>query len=152
MRGFTLIEILVVIGIIAILSGIVMAKLGGSSANTRDAKRQADLKMLGVALEVYFNQNGSYPVCSTSPYTQSGSDAGMACLKAALSTVGLPDMPKDPKYPAMFYQYDNWCRAPTPDGTHQYRLWASTEGPAQGLQYKWWTDNFVGSTNCANPI
>ena len=60
-RGFTLIELLVVIAIIGILSSVVLASLNDARTKSRDAKRIADLKQVQLALELYFDANGSYP-------------------------------------------------------------------------------------------
>ncbi len=60
-RGFTLIEILVVIAIIGILSSVVLASLATSRAKARDARRIADLEEVKKALELYYDSNGAYP-------------------------------------------------------------------------------------------
>lgn len=60
-RGFTLIELLVVIAIIGILSSVVLASLNDARQKSRDAKRIADIKQLQLALELYFDSNGTYP-------------------------------------------------------------------------------------------
>lgn len=59
--GFTLVEILVVVSIIAILAGVLLMNFSTSSASGRDAKRQADLRMLQNAIELYKNKHGWYP-------------------------------------------------------------------------------------------
>jgi prepilin-type N-terminal cleavage/methylation domain-containing protein len=46
-RGFTLIEILVVIAIIAVLGSIAFATFGTGRVKARDAKRKADLAQIG---------------------------------------------------------------------------------------------------------
>lgn len=63
-RGFTLIELLVVIAIIGLLSSVVLASLNSARAKSRDARRRADLKQLQLALELYYDSNGSYPLTS----------------------------------------------------------------------------------------
>jgi len=60
-RGFTLIELLVVIAIIGILSSVVLASLNSARQKSRDAKRISDIKQLQLALELYFDANGTYP-------------------------------------------------------------------------------------------
>lgn len=64
--GFTLVELLVVISIIGLLSSIVLASLNSARTKARDVRRRADLKQLQLALELYFDANGSYPVATGS--------------------------------------------------------------------------------------
>jgi len=60
-KGFTLIELLVVIAIIGILSSVVLASMNTARKKARDARRQADLKSLQLALESYYDTNSAYP-------------------------------------------------------------------------------------------
>lgn len=59
--GFTLVELLTVIAIIAILSSVVLTSLNSARAKSRDAKRISDLKQLELALALYHDANGKYP-------------------------------------------------------------------------------------------
>lgn len=59
--GFTLVEVIVVIGIIAILTTIAYASLTQIRAKSRDQKRIADLHEIQLSLELYFNKNSRYP-------------------------------------------------------------------------------------------
>ena len=71
-KGFTLIELLVVVAIIGVLATVVLGALGDARAKARDAKRQSDIKTIQNALELYYTDNGSYPVRS---WTSSNSQA-----------------------------------------------------------------------------
>ena len=61
-RAFTLVELLVVIGIIAALIGILLPVLSGVSARGRDIKCQSNIRQIVTALITYAQEHkGSYP-------------------------------------------------------------------------------------------
>jgi len=59
--GFTLLELLVVIGIIGLLASIIVVNLTGARRRARDTKRIADIRQLQTANEDYYGKNGKYP-------------------------------------------------------------------------------------------
>lgn len=59
--GFTLMELLVVVAIIAILLAVIMISVSNSRQKGRDAKRIGDVRALSNALELYRSANNSYP-------------------------------------------------------------------------------------------
>lgn len=59
--GFTLVEILVAIAIIAILSSVVYSSFSTARANARDTERQVALKELQLSVERYRAEFGRYP-------------------------------------------------------------------------------------------
>jgi len=61
-KGFTLVELMVVIAIISLLTGIIVSNLTSSRAKARDAKRISDVGQIQLALELYFDRCKSYPV------------------------------------------------------------------------------------------
>ena len=60
-QGFTLIELLVVISIIGLLSSVVFASLNTTRIKARDAKRKADLHSLETAIQLYYEDKGTFP-------------------------------------------------------------------------------------------
>ncbi len=62
--GFTIIELLVVVSVIAILVGITMLAYSGVQAKSRDSRRKTDIANIIKALEVYYDDNGQYPGAS----------------------------------------------------------------------------------------
>lgn len=59
--GFTIIELLIVIAIIAILAGLVLNNFQGAQAKARDTQRVTDVNNMHSKLEEYYNENGAYP-------------------------------------------------------------------------------------------
>jgi type II secretion system protein G len=63
-RGFTLIELVVVISILAILSGVLVPRVTNHLKAARDARRLSDIKAVRSAVEQYYMDKGSYPVAN----------------------------------------------------------------------------------------
>ncbi|MDD4412907.1 MAG: type II secretion system protein [Patescibacteria group bacterium] len=63
-KGFTLIELLVVIVIIGILATLTTVALSTARVKARDAKRISDIKQMQTALELYYNEENTYPPTS----------------------------------------------------------------------------------------
>lgn len=60
-RGFTIIELLVVVAVIGMLSSVVLALLSDARLDARDKRRIADLQQIQKALELYHVDHATFP-------------------------------------------------------------------------------------------
>lgn len=133
-KGFTLVELLIVIIIIGILATLVIVTFTGVQQKARDSKRKTDLDALKTQLEAYYAQNGYYPTYTHFSDTSTGG-------WVATNMKGLdPNAEKDPKFTgtgaylqsgagdATHYGYDVTCTDTTDDTTcSAYKLTATLE-------------------------
>jgi len=119
-RGFTLIELLVVIAIIGLLATIVMVSLNTARTKARDDRRRADLKQLALAIEMYYDANGSYPDSATN-----SGGAWPANYVTQLSPYIKP--PIDPAGDWHYYGSYRMTWAPDANCNGHYVLWAYLE-------------------------
>jgi len=87
-KGFTLIELLVVIAIIGILATIALVSLNTARSKARDTRRVSDLRQIALALEMYYDDTGGYPVQAAC--------AAIATPLSVLTTTYMGALPVDP--------------------------------------------------------
>ena len=61
MRGFTLIELMVVVVILGILAGLIIPKIMGKPEEAKKLKARMQIEQLEQALKLYYLDNGEYP-------------------------------------------------------------------------------------------
>lgn len=66
-KGFTIIELMAVIVVIAILAAITLVTYNGVVQRSNDTKRKADLRAMQQALARYQVANGSFPTTAPNP-------------------------------------------------------------------------------------
>lgn len=128
--GFTLIELMVVISIIAVLTGVVGGNYLTSRLRARDSERKSSMEQIGKALEIYYNDYGKYPGSDSgriTPHEQHGTtnlgnpvNWGQTFIDN-YNTVYMKQLPSDVQNPARQYYYEV-------DSTlHKYRLYGRLE-------------------------
>ena len=121
--GFTLVELLIVITIIATLSGIGYAVFGNATRSARDAKRKADLEQIRTALEMFKADKGCYPPNDNSDIN--------GINKTKFNSSYINPFPSDPKSP---YKY--W---------YQPLIWNSSCGGAGAYALCAYLENGTGT-------
>jgi general secretion pathway protein G len=86
-KGFTLVEIMLVVIIIAALAAMIMPRLAGRSEEAKVARAQAEISSnIGLGLKLYELDNGNYPT----------TEQGLNALQAKPSTEPAPQNWKGP--------------------------------------------------------
>ena len=110
-RGFTLVEVLIVVGIVALLLAVLLPALGAARGKARDVDCLANLKQHSTAVAAYHLANGgAYPISyaydgpdlvtawdfSPSP---TGGDARPGTLWSGIGLANAGDVPQCPTFP-----------------------------------------------------
>lgn len=131
-RGFTLIELIVVIFILAILAALIMPRIIGRTEDAKNAKATSDISVMKQAIRLYRVDTGRYPT----------TEEGLQALRTDPGDVDNwrgpyleEDIPNDPWNNPYVYQY------PGDEGDDSYVILSygsdgqpGGEGNAQDIQ------------------
>lgn len=116
LSGFSLLELIIAMAIIAIVSGALWGNFFTSIIKGRDARRKQDLSLTAKSLEIYYNDMRSYPNETQFPAWGSPlSNPGNS------SVVYMQKLPQDPASPGYTY-----CYSSDASGTY-YKIYAHLE-------------------------
>ncbi len=126
-KGFTLVELVIVIVILGILSALITGNFITSLKKGRDTKRKADLEQTQKALELYYEDKRTYPtfdIFANSGYKLCETKIASLCGSEKVYMQKLPDDPT----PGKDYQYVTTAGA-------DYKLFSCLENNQQILPY-----------------
>ena len=103
--GFTIVELLIVIVVIAILAAISVVAYNGIQTRARDNVRKADLSSIAKALELYRADFGEYPPSPANiGWCTQISHPSHPQVRNALQAI-MSKIPKDPLYADTYQDY-----------------------------------------------
>ncbi len=93
--GFTIVELLIVIVVIAILAAITIVAYNGINQQARDSKRTSDVRTLVQAIEMYNIDHGSYPSVGSDNAGYSSTTLQSVLVPDYISSIPKPPTPSD---------------------------------------------------------
>lgn len=113
-KGFTLLELVIAMAIIAILSGALWGNFFTSITKGRDTRRKQDLDSISKSLEIYYADMRKYPTAFPGVGTPFANPNNQQVLY-------LQKVPSDPAYPNATY-----CYPTVADGSY-FKIYANLE-------------------------
>jgi general secretion pathway protein G len=147
-KGFTLIEIMVVITILGVLVAMVAGSFIASQKKSRDLKRKSDINQISKAMEFYYQDRGRYPSTNTGSFVGCGPSAtpvecvaGSDWTDTTSNTIYMAKIPQDPTNQTYYYDTDV-------NGTY-YQIYARLENTEdQDVHKNGTTPQTYTGTNC----
>ncbi len=109
-EGFTLLELVIVIGILAILSSSVLVFLNPFEQfkKAQDSKRKSDLSQIQKSLESYYNDHVRYPASNSNKiYAQSSGQSPVIIEWGGSWSPYMTVLPKDPSSSKNYVYYSS---------------------------------------------
>lgn len=136
-RGFSLVELLIVISIIGILASVVISTMSSARSKAQFARAQAEFKSIANALELYWDDHGEYP----EDVTRDVSPGLGEYLASDGDNDGWPDAP----WPGSVYDWDNWDDPDSAQNILQISIrFCPTEGELEDCRFPTneWAEDF----------
>jgi len=90
--GFTIVELLIVVVVIAILAAITIVSYNGITRNAQNSERVSDISAIQKALELHYVDNGNYP--KQGPVVGMDTELPVTILKLPRSAIIAPGAPE----------------------------------------------------------
>lgn len=156
-KAFSLIELMVVIGIIAVLSAVIMSNYSQAKAKSRDSKRISDIAKIQLALAQFYDRCNAYPKTIDLNYADpqaytcpTNTDVSLKNFITVMPNDPLTDQPYGYYYEPgglEYYFIEDWAWEPT-----DYQLFTTLELSSPVLKDRagyntldGWTVNYNGS-------
>jgi prepilin-type N-terminal cleavage/methylation domain-containing protein len=128
-KGYTLLELILVMAIIAALAGLFMTSYPASQRRSRDTVRRSDLKQYQIALEAFATSNNNfYPSLPTATGERMSTTL---CTELSLASSSCPEEPRNTNY----YLYQSNGSGVGNDDATNYVLWVQLEQPESPVTY-----------------
>lgn len=110
-RGFTLVELLVVMAVISLLSSVVLSSMQSAREKAREGRKIAELRSMISAIKLYAEARGSFPANKGTTWCNPGvSYAGSVCLSELVSDGYFSTLPRSPDIrPYYYYNYGTFA-------------------------------------------
>ncbi len=149
--GFTLIEIIISMGVVMLLSAGIISLIGrGPQEFARDGRRQADILSVQSAIELFRNDNATYPPC-----TGAAASCDLVNVPTLVSGGYMTTLPADPLGGGRIYRYTpknsggSPCSGVPANRCVTYTLCASGENTTTNNNASCGNLTCGGSNNCS---
>ena len=129
-RGFTLIEVLIVIVVISILAAILFMRIFSARQRANETNARGNLKELRRAVKVFENDMGAYPQRLADVCTKTAPDQGLLASGTTVKVVTFSDDDKK-DFKGPYYEYPAFSLPPN----------ALTGGNEEGVDWIYLTDS-----------
>ncbi|WP_300671803.1 type IV pilin protein [Desulfoluna sp.] len=106
-KGFTLIELMIVVAIIGILAAIAIPNFRNYQLKSKESEAKVNLAAIAVAQEGYFAEFDGYPTCAPNPKALiPGKKAVFVKIPDSADFKGYEKIGFEPKDTKVYYQYE----------------------------------------------